>query len=120
MAGVLCGTLDFVFNMSLPGGADVLTAQGADDGFLAKYDPDGFHRLGEYQFGGAGSDRVETLDLDAAGNVYVAGLFNETADIGAETFVSQGSTDGFVAKLDPTGNVQWAEKLRRSRNSPCR
>ena len=52
---------------------------------------------------------------DAYGNTYVGGTFNGTADMdptaGTSNLVSAGAADGFVAKYDAAGNLQWAVKI---------
>ncbi len=58
-------------------------------------------------FGGAQADRGYDIELDAAGNIYVTGYFQGTADFDGITLTSVGSQDIFVAKLDNNGNVLW-------------
>ena len=52
---------------------------------------------------------------DAYGNTYVGGSINGTADMdptaGTSNLVSAGAADGFVAKYDAAGNLQWALKI---------
>jgi len=48
------------------------------------------------------------IRLDAVGNVYVAGIFENGITIGTNHFVSRGETDLFVVKLSPDGVIQWA------------
>jgi hypothetical protein len=66
-------------------------------------------------FGGSSSDTGNGIALDAAGNIFVAGTFAGTADFdpGASTYTltSAGGDDAFVAKLDPSGNFLWAQRL---------
>ena len=63
------------------------------------------------QLGGHGTD----LTLDSVGNVYLAGYFQGTADFnpGTGTFsmTSAGGWDGFVTKLDTSGNFVWASRM---------
>ncbi len=53
-----------------------------------------------------------SIVTDSTGNSYVAGHFYSTAAnpavFGADSLVSQGGTDIYVAKLDPAGNWLWA------------
>ena len=56
-----------------------------------------------------GSDPVTDLAQDTAGNTYVTGAFAGTMTIGSTTLTSNGvNRDLFVAKLDPSGNLLWA------------
>lgn len=61
------------------------------DGFIAKYGPNG-NKLWTMQFPDSLGDRADTISIDSAGNMYVAG------SIGPDTY---------VAKLDSNRNVLW-------------
>jgi hypothetical protein len=58
-------------------------------------------------FGGADLETPASIAVDSLGNVYVAGTFSGTINVGAEQLVSAGGTDGFLAKFDALGAVQW-------------
>lgn len=60
--------------------------------------------------GGTGSDRLWDLAGDAAGNTYVVGEFSGTAAFGNRNLSSAGGADIFVAKLNSSGQVQWATR----------
>ena len=59
------------------------------------------------------NDKGNGITLDGTANVYVTGEFNGTADFdpGTETsnLAANGNTDGFVLKLDASGNFKWAK-----------
>ncbi len=80
------------------------TNQGNEDVFLAKYDSAG-SLLWTRQFGSTGSDLGEDLCLDAAGNCYIVGRTNGDTGDG-----SHGYDDGFIAKYDKDGNLQWVRQ----------
>lgn len=52
---------------------------------------------------------------DALGNVYTVGVFYGTIDCnpGLDTYnlISDGSSDVFISKLDPSGNFLWAKQI---------
>ncbi len=57
-------------------------------------------------FGGAGNDEGNSITIDGAGNVYVAGLTDSINFPGvnsAQPMFGGGAQDAFVLKLDPTG-----------------
>jgi hypothetical protein len=54
---------------------------------------------------------VNATAVDAAGNVYLAGIFWNTVILGGTTLTSLGGSDIFVAKFNPTSNqFVWAER----------
>ncbi|HEX8660014.1 MAG TPA: hypothetical protein VF690_20895, partial [Hymenobacter sp.] len=46
--------------------------------------------------------------VDAAGNTYVTGFFENTLILGTTTLTSEGGADVYVASLDNTGKYRWA------------
>ena len=66
--------------------------------------------------GGVSSDLARAAAIDAAGSVYVAGLFRNSVTVattsGNVTLTSAGNTDTFVMKLaGATGAVLWARRF---------
>ncbi|MCP4442062.1 MAG: T9SS type A sorting domain-containing protein [Aureispira sp.] len=61
---------------------------------------------------GSGSVTVNATVIDAAGNIYSAGNFQDTADFdpgpGVFNLVSLGGNDNFILKQDAAGNFVWA------------
>lgn len=91
-------------------GSQSVTASGAQDVFIAKYDNAGT-LVWVTKAGGTGADIGNAINLDANGNVVITGEFTGTATFGSTTLTSQNnSVDIFVAKLDPSGNFLWAKK----------
>jgi hypothetical protein len=108
--GLFQSTVDFdpgvgVFN---------LTAAGTYDIFISKLDASG-NFIWAKKMGGSSSDVGNFIAVDASGDVYITGYFVSTADFdpGAGTFnlTSAGLTDGFVTKLDASGNFIWAKRI---------
>ncbi len=109
-AGSFRGTADFD-----PGaGTFNLTSTGTWDAFIVKLDSAG-NLAWAKQLGGTDGDVAFGVALDAGGNVYTVGHFEETADFdpGPGTFdlTSVGYSDAFVSKLDSAGNFVWAKQL---------
>jgi hypothetical protein len=81
---------------------------------VAKLDTNGNWQWVATGAGGVNDESSAALALDAAGNAYVAGSFTSpTATFGATTLVNTGYGGGgygdiFVARLDASGNWQWA------------
>jgi hypothetical protein len=48
---------------------------------------------------------------DQQGNVYLAGSFYDTIVIGNTTYISNGHSDGILAKYDSSGNFLWCRQI---------
>ncbi len=88
-------------------GATTLTSMGADDVFVAKYDPAGT-LVWVRSAGGPGDDLSYSVVVDRAGSASVTGAFLSSATFGTTTLTSTGSADVFVARYDASGHVEWA------------
>ncbi|MEJ7731352.1 MAG: hypothetical protein WKG00_19320 [Polyangiaceae bacterium] len=62
-------------------------------------------------FGGAGMQRGHRVAASSSGDVYVAGTFEGSIDLGGGALESHGGTDVFVAKLDGSGAHLWSVAL---------
>lgn len=107
IAGCYSNTVDFD-----PGpGTAYRNSSGNADAFIAKYDANGNY-LWAISFGDWADDRINSLALDALGNVYVTGRFSHTVDfdygIGNAMFTASGGWGMFLAKYDTNGNYVWA------------
>ena len=96
-----------------PGGTLDLMSAGAFDIFVQKLDADG-NFVWAKSVGGTGADRGYGIAVDASGNVYTSGAFQNTVDFdpspgGTANRTSAGNSDIFVQKLDSDGNFVWAE-----------
>jgi hypothetical protein len=113
--GFFSGTADFD-----PGaGSASLTSGGSNDIFVSKLDATGNY-VWAISFSGTGDDRGTSIDIDALGNVYTSGYFRNTVDFdpgaGTANLISAGSTEGFVSKLDATGQYVWAHSIGSTSN----
>ena len=96
-----------------------LTKKGEGDVFLAKLDPTSSEVVWAYRMGGTvftGStflgDGARGLAFGPDGLLYLTGFFSETADFGSQVLTSNGGTDVFAAKIDPSdGAVIWARGM---------
>ena len=85
----------------------VITSKGAVDQYLAKLDPTG-KVLWTLTIGTKNNDVLSDLAVDAKGNSYIAGSFSSSLMIGTKKVLSGGKKDVYLAKMNPSGVVQWA------------
>ncbi len=91
-------------------GSDTLTrGAGAHNLFLTKYDKNG-NVLWANNAVGLNIADAFSVTVDAAENSYISGGFGpSTITLGFITLAATGTSDIFVAKYDPGGNVIWAK-----------
>ena len=75
--------------------------------FIAKYSIDGNQSW--YREYNAGS--IRGINVDNTGSILICGSFLGTITLGSVTLTAMATADGFVSKLDPAGNVIWANQL---------
>ena len=112
LAGVFSGSADFdPSNSTLQ-----LTASGGSqlEGYVVKLDSSG-DLVWAKQLGGTNSDASRYMAINSNGEVFITGTFRGTADLdpglSTSNFVSNGSDDVFIVKLDRNGNFIWAKSL---------
>ena len=111
LAGSFMGQSDFDPG---PGAALLEAAAGVSDLYLAQYDAAGNLRWVR-QLRGNGSNRVLDLASGPGGNICITGQFENTTDFdpsgGEWELTAAGSFDVFVARFDPTGQLDWARAI---------
>jgi hypothetical protein len=105
-------TLDTAENIYVAGaskstwGAPISPFAGFRDAFIAKLDDSGALQWNTF-LGGTSDDYGFSITLDTGGNIYVAGNSLETWGAPINPFFGTGAYDGFVAKLNGSGALQW-------------
>lgn len=84
-------------------------SKGGGDVWVAKYNPEGIP-LWIRTFGGKLDDFANALCGDPDGNVYVTGVFTDTAWFENQMLYTP-KTDIFAAKLNPKGKLEWVKSL---------
>lgn len=110
VAGTFSDSADFD-----PGpGTSILYSSGNSDVFIAKYDASGAY-LWAKKIGGAVHEFASSMDVDAAGNVYITGDFRDTVDFdpgpGIFQRIAPVQNNIFIVKLDVSGNFVWANSI---------
>ena len=125
LTGYFSGTVDFDQAATHAGDTDILTARGPQDIFVAKYAPDNSLLWVQRMGGDAASPGGNAGNLSDGGSKIDArrqrervrrGKFVGSADFGSTTLSTAGDSDGFVAKLDASGTVQWAKSWGTTAN----
>jgi hypothetical protein len=102
----VCGN----FNGDIEFGDLTLKNSGFSDIFVARYDSNG-ELDWVRQIGGPGDDVASAITVDAQGNSYVVGGFEDRVRFSRNiTLGSAGLMDSFIAKLDNTGRTVWAQR----------
>jgi Beta-propeller repeat len=104
--GAFCGTANL--------GNGPITAQsvGYPDAFIVKLrSTDGSSKTADggwtRVFGDGSTQRANSVAVDTAGNILVAGNFNGSIDLGLGPATSAGGSDVFLAKLVADGGPSW-------------
>ena len=110
IAGAFQGTSDFdpgagVFN---------LISSGSMDCYACKLSSIG-NFVWAKAWGSTGFDRVWSITTDVVNNIYTGGFFQGTVDFdpntGSYTLTASVGSDGFVSKLDVSGNLSFAGQV---------
>ncbi len=90
-------------------GGGMLPHKGGNDVYVASFSNSGAHRWSR-SFGSTGTEFVDGLAANKAGpGVYVSGGFSSTMVVGAQTLVSKGQRDVFLAAFNGSnGASSWA------------
>ena len=105
----LAGFTESTANIATAGAHQTVQA-GGTDAFIVKFDTDGVRLWGTY-FGGVENDNAYDVSTDNAGNVYIVGNTESQTGIataGAYQTAHNNSDDGFIAKFNSAGVLQWA------------
>ncbi|HNR19974.1 MAG TPA: T9SS type A sorting domain-containing protein [Bacteroidia bacterium] len=119
LSGIFTNTIDFDFGLGIAS----LTSFGSNDVFLLRLDASGAF-LWVRQFGGVASDVGGGLEIDASGNIYLAGAFKDYADFDPGASVYGMSTqlsylyNTFLCKLDNSGAFVNAISFFGHQNNP--
>jgi hypothetical protein len=106
LAGSFAGTVSF-------GGSPLVqVGAGGDDLFVAEFDCSG-KPLWSKSFGATANVGAElaALAIGADGSILLTGGYSGPLDFGMGPLTSAGIWDGFIAKLDATGNAMFAKSF---------
>jgi hypothetical protein len=96
------------FTTPIDFGGGPLVPAGQDDAYLALLDPTGGY-VWAGRFGDAQPQFLKSVAFDGAGDPVVTGYYGGSIDFGGGPLVAQGTTNVYLAKLDPSGGYLWAK-----------
>ncbi len=109
--GNIYATGEFNAAISWESSGLTLVPSGTSDIYVIKFGMAGVIKWID-QLGGAGTDNVPFLDVDASNNVYVTGLFNQQISIGSFTLNPSGNPlNIFLAKISKKHVYSWAQQM---------
>lgn len=86
-----------------------LTAWGAEDGYISKYNEQG-QLIWLKQLRCNNADRVNSIAVSNDHEIYITGEFRGSFYYNSDSLVSQDRLDIFIAKIDSSGNILWAKQ----------
>lgn len=117
--GAGCTYVSGYFGDQLQAGSDTVYSQNSNhDGHIMKYSPDG-NRLWVTSFSSTNSVLTYGMDADYSGNTTIHGKFMSNLTVDGVTITSSSSIEecGFVAQLNPSGDLNWIRKIIPGSNS---
>jgi hypothetical protein len=107
VTGSFSGTVDFD-----PGaGTATLSATAGTDAFVAKYDAAGNYSWA-VSFAESDNSTGRAVAVDPGSNVYVTGNFSGVISFSTGvSYTSLGGNDVFICKLNPTGGLEWGQRI---------
>lgn len=121
----LIGYFTGVIDLDPTAGVDTRTSAGGSDIYVCRYDAHGAYVWGR-TYGGLGGEQAQDLTLDASGNLYIAGAFQQTVDFDPGAGVANRSVtgtnftvdlDAYGLSLDSAGNFRWVSVYGAPMNS---
>jgi Beta-propeller repeat len=105
------------FSQTAEFGNVTLKSRGGTDAMLIKLSATGDVEWAK-QFGGRYGDTISHLAVDARGNIYVQGVFRDTADWGGKPLTAHGGSDNDIvlAKYDANGDHLWSQNFGNAFN----
>lgn len=108
LGNIYCSGTTFSTGMATPG-AYQTTLNGGYDAYLAKFNSSGVLQWATY-LGGPMVENGGGIAIDKNGDIYWVGNSNSSLYVATfNTYQNNygGNTDGFIAKFNPYGNLQW-------------
>ncbi len=97
------------FSEELTVGDGSLKSEGADDVFVASFDPEGRRRWAK-RMGGVDVDGADGLAVDGRGGIAVIGVYAGYVVLApGHELVGEGQSDILLTMLEPDGSIRWVK-----------
>ncbi len=112
---IATGTFNSIVDFDPLGDSLLLVSQGSTDVYVTKINTDDGTLSWARRFGNAESETVNGIDVSTDGNIYVTGSFIDSTELDpsgiAPSLITYGLRDGYISKLDSSGNFIFGHKL---------
>lgn len=104
-----------LFNGIAQFGSNQITSKGLSDIFVCKYSSEGA-LIWAKGWGGSLEDAATATAVDTNGNVFITGFYRGDVSLGGKALTPSpgNSLNAFIAKLNSSGDVQWARGIGNS------
>ena len=115
----IAGSFDDSIDLDPGSGTAWLVGNGRRDVFVGVYSSDSVFEMG-FSIGGSNSDAGPSVDVDANGNIYLAGIFNHSSfDFDPSSGIvnkpiGQFTQLAYLAKYSPSGALVWVNSYNSS------
>ncbi|HOW25242.1 MAG TPA: T9SS type A sorting domain-containing protein [Bacteroidales bacterium] len=92
------------------GSTDTVHSLGREDILLLRISPEG-QLLWKKHLGGNGTDAPSDVMVNASGEVFLSGIFEDTIHFGTLFLSAKDYIDSFIAKYDSSGNLMWLRQM---------
>jgi hypothetical protein len=86
-----------------------VTTNGIRDAFVVKYNSEGVAQWGKSIGGLKTGEQANSVAIDNQGNVYVTGIYTDTASFDGVTLNGNGGAEIFIVKYSASGSLIWAK-----------
>lgn len=85
-----------------------VTTNGIRDAFVVKYNSEGIAQWGKSIGGLKTGEQASGVAIDPSGNIFVTGIYTDTASFDGVTLNGNGGAEIFIVKYNPSGTLIWA------------
>ncbi len=97
---------------------DTIASLGYEDIVFGKINKDG-KLLWRKHLGGKGTDAPSDITVNANGEVFLSGIFEDTIHFGTTFLKAKDYIDSFIAKYDSLGNLLWLRQISGLNSEHC-